>query len=202
VGDEVVDGHRTARRGLRRGRPARARLVRDVRRPPAGRAEREDVVEEAQRAVAHRGQRLVRALLDQLRDPVAGDLRTASPEDIEATHAEAFDRLTPEQRRQVLAALTAEVSPAERARPTDDPRSMACAAIRTELRRPGAIERALGSRGIDGRSLLTGLLDGVAAAFVGSMLIDGLVDPGFGDGGLIDLGPDEPFGGFFDGFGF
>lgn len=133
-------------------------------------------------------------------------LRTAAPEDIEQAHAEAFAKLTPAQRKQALAALADEVTPAERAQLTDDPRSLARAATRTEMRRQGTIERALGSRGLDGRSVMTGLLGGVAAAFVGSMVIDGLVDTGLGDGGLIDLFDDEPFGGgiggLLGGFGF
>ena len=42
-------------------------------------------------------------------------LKTAPPETIEHAHAEAFSRLTPEQRRMLLEQLSAEVPAAERA---------------------------------------------------------------------------------------
>ena len=45
-------------------------------------------------------------------------LRTAPPETVEQAHAEAFAKLTPEQRRKVLADLSAEVPPANGRRPT------------------------------------------------------------------------------------
>src|SRR3712207_4777912 len=73
-------------------------------------------------------------------------LRTAPPETVEQAHAEAFAKLTPEQRRKVLADLSAEVPPAERAA-SDDPRSLARMATRAEMRQPGTMERALGGRG-------------------------------------------------------
>ncbi|TGJ96064.1 hypothetical protein DLJ96_09810, partial [Actinotalea fermentans ATCC 43279 = JCM 9966 = DSM 3133] len=49
-------------------------------------------------------------------------LRTAPPEAVEQAHAEAFERLTPEQRRRVLTDLGENLPPAERAT-ADDPRS-------------------------------------------------------------------------------
>src|SRR3954447_18470046 len=67
-------------------------------------------------------------------------LRTAPPDRIEQAHAEAFAQLTPEQRRQVLEQLSAA---GERPR-GDDPRSLARAATRAELRQPGILERAFG----------------------------------------------------------
>ena len=42
-------------------------------------------------------------------------LRTAPPETIEEAHAEAFAKLTPEQRRMVLQELDSTLTPAERA---------------------------------------------------------------------------------------
>src|SRR5438552_17560484 len=72
-------------------------------------------------------------------------LRTAPPETIEQTHAEAFAQLTPEQRRTVLQQLSVELPEAERAaaaRGGDSPESLARVATRAELQRPGAIERA------------------------------------------------------------
>src|SRR5690349_12111879 len=62
-------------------------------------------------------------------------LRTAPPETVEQAHAEAFAKLTPEQRRTVLADLSTEVPASERAT-SDDPRSLARMATRAEMRRP------------------------------------------------------------------
>src|SRR3954464_13459482 len=84
-------------------------------------------------------------------------LRTAPPDQIEQAHADAFAQLTPEQRRQVLEQLSATGE-----RPQgDDARSLARAATRAEIRRPGTLERAFGGgsgggsrhrRGYGGRS--------------------------------------------------
>ncbi|MBF4601353.1 hypothetical protein ITJ55_11085 [Frigoribacterium sp. VKM Ac-1396] len=70
-------------------------------------------------------------------------LKTAPPETIEQVHAEAFAKLSPEQRRLVFDQLTAESSPGEAPR-GDDAGSLAQAATRSELRRPGTLERTLG----------------------------------------------------------
>jgi hypothetical protein len=56
-------------------------------------------------------------------------LRTAPPEAIEAAHAEAFARLTPEQRRLVLEGLGADL-PAQERTDRDDQRSLARMATR------------------------------------------------------------------------
>ena len=71
-------------------------------------------------------------------------LRTAPPETIEEAHAEAFAKLTPEQRRMVLQELNSTLTPAERAAGAtydDDPRSLARLATRAEMRQPGTLER-------------------------------------------------------------
>ncbi|MFC9919222.1 hypothetical protein [Agromyces binzhouensis] len=68
-------------------------------------------------------------------------LRTAPPESIEAVHAEAFSKLTPEQRQQVYRSL-AEQAPAGERLVSDDPGALARAATRQELRQPGSMERA------------------------------------------------------------
>jgi|tagenome__1003787_1003787.scaffolds.fasta_scaffold20730565_2 hypothetical protein len=59
-------------------------------------------------------------------------LRTASPDDPEQVHAEAFAQLAPAQRRQVLDGLTENESmtPAQRHTLADDPRSLARIATR------------------------------------------------------------------------
>jgi len=112
-------------------------------------------------------------------------LRTAPPDAIEQAHAEAFARLTPEQRRQVLDGLAAEVPPAERAA-DDDPRSLARMATRAEIRQPGTLERSFGRSGGVGGGLGGGmgmggmiagsLLASVAGAFVGTAIADSLFD--------------------------
>ncbi len=71
-------------------------------------------------------------------------LRTAPPEAIEQAHEEAFARLTPQQRAMVLQQLSQNLPAHERAaleRNGDDPRTLARAATRAELREPGTIER-------------------------------------------------------------
>jgi hypothetical protein len=128
-------------------------------------------------------------------------LRTAPPEQIEQAHAEAFARLTPQQRQQVLAGLSDHVPAAERPA-TADPRALARMATRAELRRPGTLLRAFGGPGVAAGALAGGLagglLAGVAAAFVGSAIIDGLVDTGIGDLDLPDVAGDG-FGGVLGG---
>lgn len=98
-------------------------------------------------------------------------LRTAPPETLEQANAEAFAKLTPEQRRRVLAELTAAAPPAEQAHVAatslEDPNALARVATRTEIRQPGTLERALGggAMGFGG-----GLLSSFAMGFVGSMV--------------------------------
>jgi hypothetical protein len=117
-------------------------------------------------------------------------LRTAPPETIEEAHAEAFARLSPEQRRLVLQDLSAEVPGSElagsRANP-EDPRALARLATRAELRNPGTLERTwnrsganagLGGVGLGG--LMAGsFLSTVAGVVVGTAIADAF----FGDAG-------------------
>ena len=73
-------------------------------------------------------------------------LRTAPPEKVEQAHAEAFAKLTPEQRQQVLTGLSQSgETPAG-----DDPQSLARAATRAEMRQPGFMERTFGGAGAGG----------------------------------------------------
>ncbi|MEA5118689.1 MAG: hypothetical protein VB036_13910, partial [Propionicimonas sp.] len=113
-------------------------------------------------------------------------LRTASPDQIEQAHREAFAQLDPEERQQVLRALaqTDEV-------PADaSPNALARSATRLEVRQPGALDRILGQSG-SGRTLLGSL----AAGFAGAAVFDLLFDR---PGGLFGL-----FGGrrWFGGYG-
>jgi hypothetical protein len=130
-------------------------------------------------------------------------LRTAPPERIEQAHAEAFARLTPQQRQEVLAQLSEQLPPGER--PADDSAgSLARAATRAEMRQPGTLERSLGGRGIGMGGVLAGsLLASVAGAFVGTAIAEQLFDdPGAGnDEGSADAGSaddESGYGGFDD----
>jgi hypothetical protein len=116
-------------------------------------------------------------------------LQTAPPETIEQAHAEAFVRLTPEQRRQVLAELAHAAPTAERAsieRGADDPRALARAATRAELRQPGIVERTLGTS--PGVGFGASLLGSFAAAFAGSMVANAFFS-GLNDG--VDFGVED-----------
>ena len=139
-------------------------------------------------------------------------IRTAPPEAIEQAHAEAFARLTPEQRRQVLEELSKELPPHERVG-RDDPQSLARMATRAEIRQPGVVERIfvptpmMGGYGMMGGGLFGGgFMSSLAGAFVGSMIAQGLydsfndipslsdnaVDPGAGGIDGTEVGYDQP----------
>ena len=150
-------------------------------------------------------------------------LRTAPPDQIEEAHAEAFAQLTPQQRQEVLVQLAAAVPSSERPR-SDDPRSLARAATRAEVRQPGTLERAFGGgfggggsgpgygggygpgygRGYGGPSfgstLGASLLGTVGGLVVGTAVADALFDTGLGDGGLFGGGDEEAYAqGYEDG---
>ena len=121
-------------------------------------------------------------------------LRTAPPETIEEAHAEAFARLTPEQRRMVLQELDSTLTPAERAAgaPYDeDPRSLARLATRAEMRQPGTLERTwsgmpagAGMGGIGMGGLMMGnFMSTIAGVMVGSMIADAFLgNAGYNEG--------------------
>jgi hypothetical protein len=108
-------------------------------------------------------------------------LRTAPPETIEQAHAEAFAKLTPEQRQQVLAEMSTAVPEAERAQ-SADPQDLARMATRAEMRQPGMMERTLGGhRGPGMGSMIAGsLLGSVAGAFIGTAIADAFFADDFG----------------------
>jgi hypothetical protein len=123
-------------------------------------------------------------------------LRTAPPETIEQAHAEAFAKLTPEQRRKVLADVSAELPPAERAT-SDDPRSLARMATRAEMRNPGTMERTLGGgrgAGMGMGGMIAGtLLASVAGAFIGTAIADAFFDDETGgDTGGEEVAAEDP----------
>ncbi len=121
-------------------------------------------------------------------------LRTAPPETIEEAHAEAFARLTPEQRRMVLQELDSTLTPAERAAGApyyEDPRSLARLATRAEMRQPGTLERTwsgmpagVGMGGIGMGGLMMGnFMSTIAGVIVGSAIADAFLgDAGYNEG--------------------
>lgn len=128
-------------------------------------------------------------------------LRTAPPETIEEAHAEAFAKLTPEQRRLVLQELDATVTPAERAAGAtydEDPRSLARLATRAEMRQPGTLERTwsgmpagAGMGGIGMGGLMMGnFMSTIAGVMVGSMIADAFLGDAGYDQGSADASAD------------
>lgn len=101
-------------------------------------------------------------------------LKTAPPEEIEKAHAEAFAKLTPEQRQQVLQRL-ATSSPQDA--PQDaSPQTLARAATRAEMRNPGVLRQSFGAGGFGGMGMGSMLLTSVAGAFVGTAIADAMFD--------------------------
>jgi len=119
-------------------------------------------------------------------------LRTAPPEDIERAHAEAFERLTPEQRRTVLGELARQVPPSEVT--GDDPASLARMATRAEMRAPGTMERTFAT--VPGPGLGGLFLATLAGAFVGTAIADSFFGgEGSAESDVADAGGDEAGGG-------
>ncbi|MGL4745395.1 MAG: hypothetical protein ACRCXL_13550 [Dermatophilaceae bacterium] len=101
-------------------------------------------------------------------------LRTSSPEQLEAIHAEAFAGLTSEQRQQVLRDLSENTPDGERPA-SAEPRDLARAATRAEMRAPGTL---LGGRagGLGMGGVFAGsMLGTVAGVVVGSMVASSLL---------------------------
>ena len=156
----------------------------------------------------------------QRRDPAVSDddraieryrylLQTAPPEQIEQAHEEAFAQLTPEQRREVLEALSAETPEAERTT-EDDPRSLARLATRAEMRQPGTLERSFGGRGGMGMGgIFAGsMLGSIAGVFIGTAIAQQMLaddpggDPAADESVSGEQGMESDQGGGFDGGGF
>ena len=134
-------------------------------------------------------------------------LRTAPPDAIEQAHEEAFSRLTPEQRRMALDQLSQVTPERDRRHLSDDPRSLARLATRTEIRQPGMLERLFGGRGYGhgsgygggmfgggmgmgmGGVLAGSLLASVAGSFIGSAIAENFFhDHPFEGAGFMDAG--------------
>lgn len=111
-------------------------------------------------------------------------LSTAPPEDIERAHEEAFARLTPEQRRQALQALSQVVPPGEIR--GDDPASLARTATRAEIRQPGTIERVWGAGA--GPGMGSWFLSTLVASFIGTAIAQSFFDNDSGSQGSDQAG--------------
>ena len=105
-------------------------------------------------------------------------LRTAPPETIEQVHAEAFSKLTQEQRDLLFQQLSDGAPTGEAPRDTT-PAALASAATRQELRNPGAMERSLGGGMGFGSMMASSLLGTVAGYVIGSALVSAFM-PDFG----------------------
>ena len=124
-------------------------------------------------------------------------LRTAPPDDIERAHEEAFTQLSPDQRAAVLRELAGQVPPSEIG--GDDPKSLARAATRAEMRQPGTMERTFGGAGVPGLGSM--FLATLAGAFVGSAIADAFFDNDASTDTSADAGdaPADDGGGDFGG---
>lgn len=92
-------------------------------------------------------------------------LRTAPPLAIERAHTEAMLQLTLEQRGRLLRLICRQLPDDQQRGPTDlEPRALARLATRSELCRPGLLERALGA-GPSAAGEAGGLLARIARAF-------------------------------------
>jgi hypothetical protein len=100
-------------------------------------------------------------------------LRTASPDQLEQAHHDAFARLTPQQRQQVLTRMNTELPPHERG--TDDSAGgMARTITRGEVARPGLVRRVLGGGGPTGGRGRMGAAAGGAAVGAGAVALGGI----------------------------
>ncbi|CAN5145549.1 hypothetical protein BH11ACT5_BH11ACT5_04980 [soil metagenome] len=102
-------------------------------------------------------------------------LRTAPPETLEQVHAEAFAKLTDEQRTLVYQELS---QSGEQPRGTDAA-SLAQAATRSELRQPGTLERSFQGPSF-GSMLGSSLLGTVAGYVIGSAIVSAFLPTDLG----------------------
>ena len=102
-------------------------------------------------------------------------LRTAPPETLEQVHAEAFAKLTDEQRTLVYRELS---QSGEQPRGTDAA-SLAQAATRSEIRQPGTLERSFQGPSF-GAMVGSSLLGTVAGYVIGSALVSAFLPTDMG----------------------
>lgn len=127
-------------------------------------------------------------------------LKTAPPEAIEQAHAEAFAKLTPQQRRMLLDELRAEVPATEIAYAPENAQTLARVATRAEVRQPGTLERLFGrvpAVGPSFGSMMTGsLLGSIAGTVLGTMIAQNFMAShglAHGDPGAADQAHDADF---------
>ena len=157
---------------------------------------------EGQRPVQQPGAAPLQSGDEQAIDRYRYMLRTAPPETIELAHAEAFSKLTPQQRNLLLQQLSADLPDAERAAAAakDDPQSLARLATRAEVRQPGTMERTfggMGGRGMGMGGMMAGsFLSTIAGVVVGSAIAQAFLgDSGSGDTAQGDEGAGDMAGG-------
>lgn len=114
-------------------------------------------------------------------------LRTAPPETIEQVHAEAFAKLSPDQRRLLFDQLTQNAPEGEKPA-TDDAAALARSATRSELRQPGTLERSFAGPSF-GSMLGSSLLGTVAGYVIGSAIVSSFF-PNDGGSDSADSGSD------------
>ncbi len=102
-------------------------------------------------------------------------LRTAPPETLEQVHAEAFAKLTDEQRKLVYE----ELSQSGETPRGQDATSLAQAATRSELRQPGTLERSFQGPSF-GAMVGSSLLGTVAGYVIGSALVSAFLPTDMG----------------------
>jgi hypothetical protein len=125
-------------------------------------------------------------------------LRTAPPETIEQVHAEAFARLTDDQRAVIYEELSKGAGTGERPL-SSEPATLARAATRAEMRQPGTLERSFSNPAYQGPgfgSMIASSLIGTVAGYViGSALVSAFLpwDGGVGssDDASADAGGDS-----------
>lgn len=127
-------------------------------------------------------------------------LQTAPPQQLEQVHRDAFERLTPEQRQQVLARLSAEVPAGERPA-SSEPADLARAATRGETAHPGLMKRVLGSTGgkvAAGAAVGAGVagVAGLAVAVAGAAAVSSVALPLLGDAVASGIDFDQLTNGF------
>jgi hypothetical protein len=124
-------------------------------------------------------------------------LRTAPPETIEEAHAEAFAKLTPEQRALALQELNGTLTPAEREAGvtySEEPRSLARLATRAEMRQPGTLERTWNQMPAGpGMGMGNPMFGNFMGIFAGVMLGNMVADAFLGNAGY-DQGSGDSFG--------
>jgi hypothetical protein len=121
-------------------------------------------------------------------------LRTAPPETIEQVHAEAFAKLTDEQRAVIYEELSKGAGTGERPL-SSEPATLARAATRAEMRQPGTLESSFSNpayRGPGFGSMIAGSLIGTVAGYViGSALVSAFLPWDGGADASADGGADS-----------